>query len=205
MEILIWFKILVINLKLKSIMKNKLFKLLLVSISVLSLSSCVKNDDILLTRNEVEIDWAAFNARTSGYPFTLFTRVPQEPGRGVYNSANAYGGIDPILNRSFTDTIRMRINLTGSQLSTAQTFEMRVEPTFTTAIEGTAGAPGAHFQLIDRTVTIPANSSFGFCRWVVRNPGVTNNLPVTVCFRLVGNSQINVAENFKFIGWSITQ
>lgn len=170
-----------------------------------TLTGCIKNDDIIMSRNEVEIDWAAFNARTSGYPFTLFTRVPLEPGRGVYNSFNSYAGIDPLLSRTYADTIRMRINLTGPQLSTAQTFEMRVDPSYTTAIEGAAGAAGAHFQLIDRTVTIPANSSFGFCRWVVRNPGPTNNLPVTVCFRLLGNTQIKVAENYQYIGWSIAQ
>ncbi len=178
---------------------------MLAGVVLATLSGCIKNDDIIISRNEVEIDWAAYNARTSGYPFTLFTRVPLEPGRGVYNSANSYGGIDPLLTRTYTDTIRMRINLTGPQLSTPQTFEMRVDPTYTTAVEGGAGALGAHFQLIDRTVTIPANSSFGFCRWVVRNPGPSNNLPVTVCYRLVGNAQIKVAENYQYIGWSISQ
>jgi hypothetical protein len=186
-------------------MKNKLIILILVGVVFVTLSGCIKNDEIIITRNEVEIDWAAFNARTSGYPFTLFTRVPREPGRGVYNTANSYGGIDPVLSRTYADTIRMRINLTGPQLSTAQTFSVGVEAAFTTGVEGAAGAPGAHFQLIDRTVTIPANSSFGFCRWVVRNPGVTNNIPVTVCFKLSGNSEIKVAENYQYIGWSITQ
>jgi hypothetical protein len=186
-------------------MKNKLNILMLVGMVFVALSGCIKNEDILMTRNEVEIDWAAFNARTGGYPFTLFARVPQEPGRGVYNTANSYGGIDPLLTRTYADTIRMRINLTGPQLSTAQTFEMRVDPTYTTAVEGAAGTAGAQFQLIDRTVTIPANSSFGFCRWVVRNPGAANVIPVTVCFRLVGNNQIKVAENFQYIGWSIAQ
>jgi len=186
-------------------MKSKIVFVLSFVSAIFCLSGCIKNDDIIFPGNQVEFDWASFNARTSGYPFTLFTRVPMEPGRGVYNSGNSYGGIDPLLNRLFVDTIRMRINLMGPQLLTAQTFEVMVDRGFTTAMEGAVGAPGAHFQLIDKSVTIPAKSSFAFCRWVVRNPGPTNNLPVTVCFRLKGSSQIPVAENFQYIGWSIGQ
>jgi hypothetical protein len=188
-------------------MKYRMNKFFILFFAITTLIGCKKNEDILFNEALVEIDWASFNTRTSGYPFTLFTRVPTEPGRGVYNSANTYGFTDPSLTRLWptTDTIRMRINLVGKQMPTAQSFEMNVANTFTTAIEGSATTPGAHFQLIDRIVTIPTNSSFGFCRWVVRNPGITNNLPVTVVFQLKGNSEVKVSENYQYIGWSITQ
>jgi hypothetical protein len=182
-------------------------KILILALLVLSLSSCKKNEDIVFEGALVEIDWASYIAKTSGYPFTLFTRVPSEPGRAVYNTANSYGGIDPLLlrTRAISDTIRMRINLVGKQQPNSQTFEIAVAPTYTTAIEGATNSSGFHFQLIDRLVTIPANSNFGFCRWVVRNPGVTNNLPVTVVFQLKGNAQTKVNENYQYIGWSIDQ
>jgi hypothetical protein len=190
-------------------------KILIIVFTVLTFVSCKKNEDIIFKEALVEIDWASYVAKTSGYPFTLFSRVPTEPGRGVYNAAfsgSSSAGTftvqaDPLLLRSrpITDTIRMRINLVGKQQTTAQTFEMSVAPTFTTALEGTTNGSGVHFQLLDRTVTIPANSSFGFCRWVVRNPGVTNNLPVTVVFQLKGNAQTKVNENYQYIGWSIDQ
>lgn len=182
-------------------------KIILVSFAVFLLYSCKKDENIVFQESIVEIDWASFIARTSGYPFTIFTRVPSEPGRAPYNTANAYGVVDPLLlrTRPNTDTIRMRINLVGKQQPTAQSFEVTVAPTFTTGIEGATNNSGAHFQLIDRTVVIPANSSFGFCRWVVRNPGVTNNIPVTVVFQLKGNSQTKVNENYQYIGWSIDQ
>jgi hypothetical protein len=183
------------------------YKILIIVFTILTFISCKKNEDIIFEEALVEIDWASYVAKTSGYPFTLFTRVPTEPGRAVYNAANAYGFTDPLLLRSrpITDTIRMRINLVGKQQPTAQTFEMTVAPTYTTALEGATNGSGVHFQLLDRTVTIPANSSFGFCRWVVRNPGVTNNLPVTVVFQLKGNAQTKVNENYQYIGWSIDQ
>ena len=182
-------------------------KIVLISFAIFLLYSCKKDENIVFQENLVEIDWASYIARTSGYPFTIFTRVPSEPGRAPYNTTNSYGGIDPLLlrTRSNTDTIRMRINLVGKQQPTAQNFEVTVASTFTTALEGATNNSGVHFQLIDRTVIIPANSSFGFCRWVVRNPGVTNNLPVTVVFQLKGNSQTKVNENYQYIGWSIDQ
>lgn len=181
--------------------------ILFLSLLILTFVSCKKNEDIIYDEALVEIDWASYIAKTSGYPFTLFSRVPTEPGRAVYNTANAYGFTDPLLlrTRAITDTIRMRINLVGKQQPTAQNFEVRVAPTYTTAMEGTTNGTGVHFQLLDRTVTIPANSSFGFCRWVVRNPGVTNNIPVTVVFQLLGNGQTKVNQNYQYIGWSIDQ
>ena len=190
-------------------------KIVLISFAVFLLYSCKKDENIVFQENLVEIDWASYVARTSGYPFTIFQRVPTEPGRAVYNvpfTGSSSAGIfnvpaDPSLVRSRlnTDTIRMRINLVGKQQPSAQNFEVTVAPTFTTALEGVTNNSGVHFQLIDRTVIIPANSSFGFCRWVVRNPGITNNLPVTVVFQLKGNSQTKVNENYQYIGWSIDQ
>ena len=181
--------------------------ILIFSLLILTFVSCKKDEDIIFEEAQVEIDWASYIAKTSGYPFTLFSRVPTEPGRAVYNTGNAYGVVDPLLlrTRAITDTIKMRINLVGKQQPTAQNFEVRVASTYTTAIEGTTNGTGVHFQLLDRTVTIPANSSFGFCRWVVRNPGVTNNIPVTVVFQLLGNEQTKVNQNYQYIGWSIDQ
>lgn len=185
------------------IMKNILIFLL----SIIVLFGCKKNENITFEESLVEIDWAAYVAKTSGYPFTLFTRVPTEPGRGVFNAATSFGPADPLLlrTRPITDTIKMRINYVGKPQSTPQTFDISVATTYTTALEGTTNGTGVHFQLLDRQVTIPANSNFGFCRWVVRNPGVTNNLPVTVVFQLKGNGQAKVNENYQYIGWSIDQ
>ena len=182
-------------------------KLILISFAIFLLSSCKKDENIVFQESLVEIDWASYIARTSGNPFTIFTRVPTEPGRAVYNNPNAYGVVDPLLvrTRPNTDTIRMRINLVGKQQPTPQNFDVSVAPTYTTAIEGATNNSGVHFQLIDRTVTIPANSSFGFCRWVVRNPGLTNNLPVLVVFQLKGNTQTKVNENYQYIAWEINQ
>lgn len=188
------------------IMKKTLLYVSAVLFAAFSLSSCIKQDDIVFEGTTVEIDWATYNARTSGYPFALLTRVPQEAGRGVITSNLLGGAIDPALTRTygtsapaFKDTITMRVNLVGRQLSTAQTFQMGIAPTFTT------GVAGVHYALVDNSVTIPANSSFGFFRWRVLNPGPTNGIPVNVVFQLRGNGTIPVSENFQYLGFQISQ
>jgi hypothetical protein len=186
-------------------MKKTLLYFSAVLFAAFSLSSCIKQDDVVFEGTTVEIDWATYNARTAGFPFPLLIRVPQEPGRGVITS-NLSGSstIDPALTRTYastvgTDTITMRVNLVGRQLSTAQTFSMGVASAFTTAVQG------VHFALVDNSVTIPANSSFGFFRWRVLNPGPTNGIAVNLVFQLRGNGSIPVSENFQYLGWQIGQ
>lgn len=161
----------------------------------LFLSSCIKNEDIVWSGSVAEFDVAAYTSKSGGLPFPLVNRVPTGYGR-------ALGALDPVTTtRSVTDTIRMRINLVGAQKSTAQTLTVRVASNFSTAV------PGTHFDLIDTQVTIPANSSFGFARWVIRNPGppAVTGTSVQAVFELVGNSEVQASENFKYVGWLISQ
>lgn len=190
--------------------------------AVLSFASCTKNEDKVYDDQPlVEWDAATYNARTSGFPFPLLTRVPQDYGRGVYASAQQSGSTatpaDPLLTRTFTpggtattaDTITMRVNLVGRQMDHAQTFRVTVDPNFSTAVEG------VHYMLLkpdntatqgSTTVVIPANSSFGYMRWRVLNPGpaTPGAIPtVNLVFKLSGNSEVAVSENYQYIGWGI--
>jgi|APDOM4702015248_1054824.scaffolds.fasta_scaffold53124_2 hypothetical protein len=161
----------------------------------LFLSSCIKNKDITWSGSVVEFDVAAYTTKSGGLPFPLVNRVPTGYGR-------ALGGLDPVLTtRTVTDTIRMRINLVGAPKTTAQTVSVKVSSNFSTAV------PGVHFDLIDTQVTIPANSNFGFARWVIRNPGppAVTGTSVQAVFELSGNSEVLASENFKYVGWLIAQ
>lgn len=165
----------------------------------LLLSSCIKNDDIKWSGSVVEFDVAAYTTKSGGLPFPLVNRVPTGYGR----SLNAT--LDPFTtarqNVAPNDTIRMRINLVGALKSTPQTVTVKVSTNFSTAV------PGTHFDLLDTQVTIPANSSFGFARWVIRNPGapLVAGTSVQVVFELIGNSEIKASENYKYVGWLIQQ
>jgi hypothetical protein len=183
--------------------------LVLIPFLALLVASCTKNKDVVYDHDPVvEWDAATFNAKSAGYPFPLLTRNPLAFGRGVYASApQGTSGVtaDPALTRTIAspnDTVRLRVNLVGPQMTAAQSFSVRVNQTFTTGVEGT------HFELIDRTVTIPAGQSFGVARWRVLNPGTppAGSLPaVNVVFELTPSSEVKVSENYKYIGFSITQ
>jgi hypothetical protein len=190
---------LVIN-YLKKVMMKKNISILSLALSVLLfMSSCIKNDDIKWTGSIVEFDVATYTTKSGGLPFPLLNRVPTGYGR----SLNAT--LDPILtnrvNAAPNDTVRMRINLVSAQKATAQVVTVKISPNFSTAVKG------VHFDLLDETVTIPANSNFGIARWVTRNPGapLVSGTTVQVVFELSGNAEIQVSENFKYVGWLITQ
>jgi hypothetical protein len=195
-------------------MKKIQNSLLAIFTGAILLTSCKKDEDITFQDTFIEFDAATYNGRAAGLPFPILTRNPLVPGRAIIATATTTPvtlipiPADPILTRTSTtanDTIRLRVNLVGAQRSTAETFAVKVNSTFSTAVEGAFGTPGAHFDLIDETVTIPAGSSYGTVRWVVRNPGFSSTLNPLVVFQLVGNSNIKASENFQFIGFSISQ
>ena len=178
-------------------MKRYINGISLIALFSLVITGCTKLKEPVFTDGLVEFDAAAYHAKSGGFPFPLLNRVPAGFGRATS------AAMDPVLTaRTTTDTVRMRINIVGAQRTTAETVSLKVSTTFSTAIEGT------HFDLIDKTVTIPANSSFGIARWVIRNPGapaVGAPATVQVIFELQGNESLKPSENFKYVGWTISQ
>ncbi len=189
------------------------FSFLLLILGV-SFTGCLKQEDpVFSSPTQIEFDLATFQARTSGYPFPIATRVPQSFGRAIYASSPQSGGTaaDPALSRTWLtgnpaaatqrDTVYMRVNLVGPQRSAPEVFTCSVNSTYTTGIEGT------HFELVDKTFTIPANSNFGIVRWRVLNPGAPAiaGFSAQVVFDLGGNSNVSVNPNYKTLGWLISQ
>jgi hypothetical protein len=194
-------------------MKKTFLSILLTAGVALFFSSCIKQDDpVFDSPATIELDLATFTARTGGFPFPIVNRVPQAFGRQVYTGTQAGGApADPVLSRTWLtsnpraatqgDTVYMRVNLVGLQKSQAQTFTAKVNTSFTTGTEGT------HFELVDKSFTIPANSSFGFVRWRVLNPGAPAVAGVSfqVVFDIVGNGEVSANPNYQTLGWLIAQ
>ncbi|MBX9784079.1 MAG: DUF4843 domain-containing protein [Chitinophagaceae bacterium] len=166
-------------------------------------TGCIKNEDIIFNdASIIEWDLATYQARSGGFPFPLVTAVPQDFGRSILVANNAFGApADPALNRSYPSVIRMRVNFVGVKPTENQTFPVRANTTYTTAIEG------VHYTLLDKSVTIPKDSSFGYVRWQVLNPGTppAGTVAVRVVFELQPNNVIKPSENYRFLGWQITQ
>ncbi|MER3498071.1 MAG: DUF4843 domain-containing protein [Chitinophagaceae bacterium] len=167
-------------------MKN-IFSLLIVSL--IMLSSCIKQDHIIFTNELVEFDATVLNTPATGKNFPILTRVP------VYGSPVSTS--NPSITRT-SGTIKFRVNLVGPQFSTDQTIAYSVVTSETTAVAGTHyTTPG--------TLVIPANSSFGELVVNVLNPGVSSSTPVILVLQLEGNDQIKPSENYKRLGISISQ
>jgi hypothetical protein len=178
---------------------KKLFSILICTLlAVFLLSSCIKNNDVVWSKAEVEFDLAAYTTKSGGLPYPLVNRLPTGFGRPLSTT------LDPLTSRfnvSPNDTVLMRINLVGALRSAPLTVTIKVANNFSTGIAGT------HFTLVDQQVTIPANSSFGIARWAIRNPGapIVATTSVSAVFELVGTADVPASENFKYLGWLISQ
>ncbi|HEX4958806.1 MAG TPA: DUF4843 domain-containing protein [Lacibacter sp.] len=160
--------------------------------AILFFASCIKNEPKIFTGSVIEFDATVLNAPAVGKTFPILTRVPGY-GRPVFTSSPA----DPLITRS-SGNIKFRVNLVGAQRSTDQTLSYRVVPAESTATSG------VHFTT-SGTFTIPANSSFGEITVNVVNPGTSSSTPVILVLELVGNSDLQPSQNFKFLGMSISQ
>jgi|GEM_PF-1943408 len=199
---------------------KKVTKFLYLFVLLGPFSSCIKNEDVVFDSNAlVEWDAATYTARSGGFPFPLLTRVPIEHGRQQVASVSGVTvdlpasrqlranymlvyGANRRFPGNFMDTVITRVNLVGAQRDRAQTFGVRVEPNFSTAVAG------VHYDLLDNSVTIPANSSFGFVRFVIRDAGaVPAGSPnaVNLVLELFGNNDVAVSGNYRYVGWTIAQ
>jgi hypothetical protein len=164
---------------------------LLFSISLLSclfLGGCVKNDPVTFTDNKIEFDAATWNSNAAGFTYPIMASTPNQ----------GFAGGTGTLSRS-TGTFKIRINLLGTQISSASTFNYSVVATESTAIAGT------HYTALSGTGTIPANSSFGFIDIPLLNPGVSSATPVVLVLELLPNGSILPNTNYAKIGFRISQ
>jgi hypothetical protein len=172
-------------------MKNFRIYFLLLAV-VTFLGGCIKNEEVVYTGNAVELDAATWNANSVGVSYPILTRKPAF-GRAV-SSSNAS---DSIMTRR-SGTIQLRVNLVGPQRSTPVTVNYEVVTSATTAVAGT------HYTTLPGTVTIPANSSFGYIDVQLLNPGATSGTKDLV-IRLTGGTDVMISPNYNTVGLRISQ
>jgi hypothetical protein len=170
-------------------MKRIFFSLSL--LIALAITGCIKNDLVTWTGSQVEFDAASWNANAAGLTYPILTRVPVYGGAA--NSTNS-----PTLITRTTGQFQLRVNLVGPQKSTDQTFNLRVVPGESTAVEGT------HYAPIAATGVIPANSSFGYVTVNILNPGASTGSKILV-LELTSNDVLQASVNYAKLGLSIAQ
>lgn len=180
-----------------------------------SLSGCIKNDPVLIEGAKVEFDATALNPNAVGLTFPILARVPAF-GR-VANTT------DSTLRRS-PQTIRVRINLVGAQLSSPGTVGYEVSTTspistfnMPATITGqTPSAPagtlaisnavaGTDYVALSGKIDFPANSSFAFINITILNPGPTAGQGKYIGLKLNNSGSIQPSVNYSELGLVIDQ
>jgi hypothetical protein len=169
-------------------MKYIKYYTIVLAVLVTSLSSCIKENPVILERFFVEFDAATYNANAAGQTYPILTRLVRY--------GEAQNNADPVLTRT-SGLVKFRINLVGPQRATATTITYQVVATGTTAVSGT------HFTTTG-TTTIPANSSFGEIEVTILNPGAATGSRDLI-LELGGAADLPPSENDKRLGIRIAQ
>jgi len=184
-------------------MKSKITFTILI-VSLLMFSACIKNDPVLFTDTQAEFDAASWNANAAGLTYPLFTRVP-----GFGRASNTS---DPLITRA-SGTIRVRVNLVGAKSKTDRTIDYTVfDPPITSVQYSTtitlAASPavaGVHYTALPGTLTVPADSTWGYIQIPILNPGATAGQTRILGLELKTTSGIKAMENYNRIALSIDQ
>ena len=196
----------------------------LFTISTLLLASCIKNDPVIYTTSVAEIDATALNANAAGLTYPIIPRVLRD------NRASSTTA-DSTLRRN-AQIVKIRINLVGPQSTKDETvgYETFASPVsnfvfpatllFSSPV-GTAGrqqpgsasdtlaitnaVAGTNFAALPGTVTIPANSSFGYIDLSVLPTSSTPRAGRFLGIRLTSAGSIKPSENYKELGLIIDQ
>lgn len=173
----------------------------IMALSLLSLSSCIKDDLLQFApKTVIEFDAAGINSATAPYTYRVLARHPKF-GRAETTTGTT---ADPLITRSMADpVIRLRVNLVGAQLTSDQTFTYKAI-TLTPVLPNLLATSPTYYTT-SGTFTIPAGSSFGEVVVNVVNPGVSSTAPRELHLELDGNATIGASENYKKIAIRIAQ
>ena len=200
-------------------MKKILFYLLLVTF--IGLSGCIKNDLVVFTGRQAEIDATSWNANAAGLTYPILGRAGY--GRVANSQDSTF--------RRFPQTYQLRINMIGPQSAKDETvgyntftspitsFSMPATGSCTTCTPTWTQTPaaaaatltvsdavaGTHYAALSGTVTIPANTSFGFINIQILNPGPTAGQGRFLGIQLNNNGTVKAALNYSQVGLVIDQ
>jgi len=118
----------------------------------------------------------------------------------VTSPATSLGKTYPIISvANGAGSQTRRINLVGRQRPNQESIKFSVDAKESTAVEG------VHYTLDGGTITLPANSSFGDCKFTILRAPAAAGTSVTLVLVLEGNgSDIKPNENYKRLGFRIT-
>jgi hypothetical protein len=201
-----------LDIKTNMIMKRIYF---FISIAfVIGMTACIKNDPVIYTNELAEFDATSWNANAAGVTYPLMVRVP------IYGAATPTSSFT--LHRS-SGTVRLRVNMIGATSKSERTvgfklFDVpfasatfpatpsgqtpsRAGATLTTAI----AVPGTHYTAFGSTVTIPADSTWGYINLAILDAGATAGQARTIGISLDSTGTVKASPNYRHIAIAIDQ
>ena len=193
---------------------KKINPFIVILLILVSLSGCIKNEPVILSSKHAEFDATALNSNAAGLTYPIIGRIP------------GYGRVSNTLDstlRRYQQTVRLRVNLVGPQSSQSETvgYEIFTSPVTTFSMPATISgqtpsATGAvltvtdavaatHFTALSGTLTIPANSSFGYLDLPILNAGPTAAAGSFLGLRLNDKGTIKASFNYRELGLVIDQ
>lgn len=189
---------------------KKLKYLIVTFTGVLCLTSCIKkNNPVTFTNSVAEFDATLYNTNTAymlppdSIAFPILTRNPVF-GRAVTTA-------DANLSRTTATPVRLRVNLVGATRRQATNITYRVVNKSEYALIGAVSntndqaVAGTHYAALPGTISIPADSSFGYINLNILNSGTSSATPRELVLMLTGGDNITPNRNYKVLGLRISQ
>ena len=182
--------------------------------AILGMTACIKNEQVTYTDAVAEFDATAWNANAAGVTYPFMTRVP------IYGAATPTSSFT--LHRS-SGTVRLRVNMVGPTSSTERTvgFKLFDVPFASVAFPATPAAQlparaaatlttavavaGTHYTALGSTVTIPADSTWGYINLAILDAGATAGQARTIGISLDSTGSVKASPNYRNLAIAIDQ
>lgn len=180
--------------------------------AILGLSSCIKNDQVTFTDGVAEFDATTWNANAAGVNYPVMTRVPF---MGNATTTAAF-----TLHRT-SGTVRLRVNMVGAVSKTDRTVGFKLfDVPFTSvsfpataagqtpsrpsgALAASPAIPGTNYTALGNTVTIPADSTWGYINLSILDVPATAGQCRTIGISLDSSGTVKPSVNYRNLALAI--
>ena len=198
---------------------KKVFLYIAIAVGI---SACIKEDVKTFQGSTVlEFDATVLNPVTAPLTFPVLVQIPRNavPVVALNSTCSNSASVEPFLKRT-SGMIKLRVNVVGPTQPTARDIDVITIPiaaqlpsisfrqpspcsivTLTTA----DAVAGTHYSLVSNTITVPADSSFGYLQINILDAGATAGQTRVAGFELKETNTAKPSANYKKIAISIDQ
>jgi len=183
-------------------------------VAALAVTGCIKNDPVTFTSELAEFDATSWNANAAGVTYPVMVRVP------IYGAATPTSSFT--IHRT-SGTVRLRVNMVGPPAKSERTvgFKLFDVPFATVAFPATPAAqtparaaatlttavavPGTHYTALGNSITVPADSTWGYINLAILDAGATAGQARTIGIALDSTGSVKASPNYRQIAIAIDQ